>query len=127
MTAVVTGLRGRSRRLRGEGAQMSRRLFGAALAAGLLSLGLAVPATAQGEDDCPLTADEVADVLGGAATSPMVMSGVCTWMTGTGTVIVGVLDGMGLDMQRGLYPGGDDLTVGDHAAYYAPDANQIWV
>ena len=109
---------------------MSTRIRRAGLSAAILTLVLAVPVLAQGStgSDCTLlTSDEVADVLGGAVSAPMVTEGVCTWITGTGTVIVGVVPGFGLDAQRGMFPGGVDTTVGSHDAYYAADANQIWV
>ena len=108
---------------------MSRRIRRAGLSAALLTLVLAVPVLAQdgGDSECLLTSDEVADVIGGPASAPMAAQGTCTWITGTGTVIVGVVPGLGLDAQRGMFPGGVDTTVAGHEAYYVADANQIWV
>jgi hypothetical protein len=108
---------------------MSRLAIGAAMSAAALALALVVPAFAQdGSGDCDLlTSDEVADVLGSDAPSPMVAQGTCTWMTGTGMVIVGVIPGFGLDAQRGIYPGGVDTTVAGHDAYFVAEAGQIFV
>jgi hypothetical protein len=111
---------------------MKRRSIRAALSAVsavVLAVTLAVPAFAQAmSGDCELlTSEEVGAVLGVEAPTPMVMQGTCTFLTDTGMVTVGVIPGLGLDAQRGVYPGGVDTTIGGFDAYYVPDANQIFV
>ena len=107
---------------------MSTRIRRAGLSAAILTLVLAVPVLAQGSTGIRVHAADLRRGRGrprGRRSSPMVTEGVCTWITGTGTVIVGVVPGFGLDAQRGMFPGGVDTTVGSHDAYYAADANQI--
>jgi hypothetical protein len=108
---------------------MSRHAIRAVVAAAALAVTLAVPVFAQGDGgDCELlTSAEVAEVLGTDAPAPMVAQGTCTWMTATGIVTVGVIPGIGLDAQRGIYTGGVDMTVAGHDAYFVPDANQMFV
>jgi hypothetical protein len=108
---------------------MSRLALQAAALVAALALTLAVPAFAQdGGGDCELlTSDEVADVLGTDAPSPMVSEGTCTWMTGTGMVMVGVIPGFGIDTQRSIFPGGVDTTIAGFDAYYVAEAGQLFI
>jgi len=108
---------------------MSSLAIRAAISAAALSVMLAVPVLAQDQSgDCELlTSAEVGEVLGVDAPAPMVAEGTCTWMTGSGMVAVGVIPSLGLDAQRSIYPGGQEMTVAGHDAYFVRDANQLFL
>ena len=51
----------------------------------------------------------------------------CGWITAAGSVQAHVSTSITLDVAKSSWPNGADIPVGGHAAYYAKDADRLWV